>query len=443
MKIRNTFIESILNSINDGVFAVNKNFKITYLNKSAENITKFSQKEALGKYCYEIFRTNICNCDCALKKTLKSGEKLNNVEINILNKNNEEIPLCVNTAVLVDENGNFLGGVETFRDLSEIKFLSKELNQKYNFHDIVSKNKKIHKIFSFLPDISESDVTVLVTGESGTGKELFASALHNMSNRKNNAFIKVNCAAIPETLLETELFGYKKGAFTNADKDKPGRFKLADGGTIFLDEIGDLPLTLQSKILRVLQEKEYDEIGGTKTIKTDVRVIAATNKNLEDMVKNKTFREDLYYRLCVIKIDIPPLRDRKEDIHLLLNHLIEKYNKKYNKNIKSISNETMNILLNYDYPGNIREMQNIIEHSFVLCNTNDITYDYLPDYLKRKKRKLKTKNLKFEIISLKHEKIMETLKKNNYNRTKTAKELKIDRSTLWRWMKKLPLDVSI
>lgn len=439
MKIQKDFIEAILDSIADGVFTVNQNFKITSFNKSAEKITGFTSKEALGKFCYEIFRSNICRTDCALNKTLKTGKNIVNFELNILTKDNKEIPVSISTAVLKNKSGNFMGGVETFRDISVIKELKKELTNKYHFNDIISQDKKMQKIFMILPDIAETDVTVLLYGDSGTGKELFATAIHNLSLRKDSPLIKVNCAAIPENLLESELFGYKKGAFTDAKYDKPGRFKLAEGGTIFLDEIGDLSMALQAKLLRVIQEKEFEEIGGTKTLKADVRIITATNKNLQKMVNEKKFREDLFYRLSVMKIEIPPLKNRREDIPLLIENFIKYFNLKHNKQIKSIDNDALNVLLNYDYPGNVRELQNIIEHSFILCKSSKIMKQHIPEYLKETIFKSKQSNIDIieSIKDLKYREVLKILRKNNYNKTKTAKELNIDRTTLWRWLKKV------
>ena len=274
------FFRVILNSIADGVFTTDSEWKITFLNKGAEEITGFSSKEALGRYCFDIFRADICQTQCALKETLKTKKEITNRSVTILNKAGKKVPINISTAVLKNEKGQIIGGVETFRDLSTIEELKKELSQRYTLGDIISKNHLIHEIFNVLPNIAESDSTVLIQGASGTGKELFAKAIHNLSRRKIKPFIKVNCGALPDTLLESELFGYVRGAFTDAKKDKPGRFALANGGTIFLDEVGDMSPSLQVKLLRVLQEKEYEPLGSTSPKKTDVRIIAATNKDL-------------------------------------------------------------------------------------------------------------------------------------------------------------------
>lgn len=436
------FFNVILNSIADGVFTTDNEGRITYMNKAAEDITGFSSMEAIGHYCFDIFRADICQTRCALKETLKTKKEIINFPASILKKNGEKIPISISTAVLKNEKGEIIGGVETFRDLSTIEELKKELSQRYTVGDIVSKNHLIHDIFNILPNIAESDSTVLIQGASGTGKELFAKAIHNLSKRKDKPFIKVNCGALPDTLLESELFGYVKGAFTDAKKNKPGRFAIAHGGTIFLDEVGDMSPSLQVKLLRVLQEKEYEPLGSTSPRKTDVRIIAATNKDLSQLVNEGKFRDDLFYRLNVVKIELPSLSQRKEDIPLLIDHFIQKFNIKMGKQITGITENALRILLSYDYPGNVRELENIIEHAFVLCKGNRIDLDCLPKELTRHKVEIETslpqkgKNL---LRKAEAEVITRILEKYHGNRAKAAKELNIDRTTLWRKMRKYGL----
>lgn len=371
------FSDKILDSIADGVFTVDQELNITSFNSSAEKITGVSRAEAIGQKCFDIFRANICQSTCAIKQSIKSGKEVINLSINILNAKGCKVPISVSTSVLRDEEGNIIGGVSTFRDMSMIESLRKELSQQYIFEDIVSKNNKIRQILSTLPDIAASNSTVLIEGPSGSGKELFAKAIHALSNRKGK-FIALNCAALPDSLLESELFGYKKGAFTEAKKDKKGRFALAEKGTIFLDEIGDISPALQLRLLRVLQEKEYEPLGGTVTEKADVRVVAATNKCLTELISCGHFRDDLYFRLNVIKIVIPPLCDRKEDIPLLIEHFISRFNALKEKEIECVSPEVLNLLMKYEFPGNIRELENIIEYCFVLCHGPEITREHLP-----------------------------------------------------------------
>jgi PAS domain S-box-containing protein len=438
------FFNVILNSIADGVFTTDNDGKITFMNKAGEEITGFSNREAIGHYCFDVFRADICQSRCALKETLKTKKEIINLPATILKKGGKKVPISVSTAVLRNERKQIIGGVETFRDLSAIEELKKELSQKYTLGDIISKNHLMHDLFNILPNIAESESTVLVQGASGTGKELFAKAIHNLSQRKAKPFIKVNCGALPDTLLESELFGYVKGAFTDAKKDKPGRFALANGGTIFLDEVGDMSPSLQVKLLRVLQEKEYEPLGATDPRRTDVRIIAATNKDLSTLVKEAKFRDDLYYRLNVVKIDLPPLSQRREDIPILIDAFIQKFNAKMGKQITGVSDQTLRLLLNYDYPGNVRELENIIEHAFVLCGGNRIDLDCLPKELtlKQKKTDLSVSlSLKEEypLGKAEAEIVIRTLEKNGGSRVKAAEELGISRATLWRKIKRYGL----
>jgi PAS domain S-box-containing protein len=437
------FFNVILNSIADGVFTTDHEGKITFINKAAEEITGFSSKEALGHFCFDIFRADICQSRCALKETLKTKKEIIDLPATILKKGGQKVPISISTAVLKDERGQIIGGVETFRDLSVIEELKKELFQKYTLGDIISKNYLIHDIFNILPNIAESDSTVLIQGASGTGKELFAKAIHNLSRRKEKPFIKVNCGALPDTLLESELFGYIKGAFTDAKKDKPGRFALANGGTIFLDEVGDMSPSLQVKLLRVLQEKEFEPLGATSPRKTDVRIIAATNKDLSKLISEGKFRDDLFYRLNVVKIELPSLSQRREDIPLLIDAFIQKFNAKMGKQIVGVSDQALRLLLKHDYPGNIRELENIIEHTFVLCRGERIDFDCLPkEITEGQKRGYQSMPLQEETPFEKAETeiIEKILKKYDGNRIKTAQELGIDRTTLWRKMKKYGLN---
>ena len=436
------FFNIIFNSIADGVFTTDGKGRITFFNKAAEEITGFSSEEAIGRYCYEIFRADICQSRCVLKEVLKTEKEIVNLPVTILNKTGERIPISISAAVLRDEGGVVLGGVETFRDLSVIEELKKELSQKYTFGDIVSKNHFIHDLFNILPNISGSESTVLIQGASGTGKELFAKAIHNLSQRKNRPFIKVNCGALPDTLLESELFGYEKGAFTDAKKNKPGRFALANGGTIFLDEVGDMSPSLQVKLLRVLQEKEYEPLGSTIPKKTDVRVIAATNKDLSKLISEEEFRDDLYYRLNVVKIVLPPLSQRREDIPLLIDTFVRKFNTKMGKQIAGVSDKVLRLLLRYDYPGNVRELENIIEHMFVVCGGDRIDIDCLPGEIVGGQTETVSSLPMEEESPFEHaeaEVIEKALKKYGGDRIKTAKVLGIGRTTLWRKIRKYKL----
>ncbi|MCK5011746.1 MAG: sigma 54-interacting transcriptional regulator, partial [Deltaproteobacteria bacterium] len=391
-----------------------------------------------GQKCFDVLHANICQTACVLEKTLKTGKEIIDLPIIVINSEGKTIPVSISTAVLKDKKGEIIGGVETFRDLSSIEELKKEISKRYTFEDIISKNHEIQKIFDVLPDIAESDSTVLIQGASGSGKELFARAIHNLSHRKEKPYIIVNCGALPDTLLESELFGYVKGAFTDAKEDKPGRFALAEKGTLFLDEIAELSTALQVKLLRVLQQKEYEPLGATFPIKANVRIIAATNQELQQLLARGTFREDLYYRLNVVKIELPPLSERREDIPLLVDHFINQFNLKKGKKIIGMPHHVLNVLMKYEFPGNVRELENIIEHAFVLCHSSQIEIEHLPKEFIEKFAEDKTSKKKSagRIKEAENNLIIDALKKHAGNRSKAAEELGIDKSTLWRKIKK-------
>jgi PAS domain S-box-containing protein len=314
----------VLDSIADGVFTVDMDFRITSMNRAAAEILGIAEPDALGRLCFEIFHANICEHSCALRETMETGKNVINKTIYIVNSREERVPISVSTALLRDDTGAVIGGVETFRDMTAVETLRKEIEAAYTFEDIVSKNRAMREMFRILPDIAVSGSSVLIEGPSGTGKELIARAIHSLSGRGKKPLVSINCAAVPDNLLESELFGYRAGAFTDARKDKPGKIAVAEGGTIFLDEIGDISPAIQAKLLRFLQEREYEPLGATWPVKADVRVIAATNKILREEVKKGAFREDLYYRLNVINLVMPPLSDRREDIPLLVDHFNQK-----------------------------------------------------------------------------------------------------------------------
>ena len=422
----------ILDSITDGVFTVDREWKVTSFNRAAEIITGISKKEAIGQQCSYVFRASICEGSCALRHTMETGKPVTNLPIYILRADGSKIPVSISTALLKDTSGTIIGGVETFRDLRMVEELRRELKEKYSFADIISRNHRMGEIFDILPAIAESQSTVLVEGESGTGKELVCRAIHNLSPRSNGPFVAINCGALPDTLLESELFGYKAGAFTDARKDKPGRFALAKGGTILLDEIGDVSPALQVRLLRLLQEKVYEPLGATESVQADVRILAATNRNIDELVDEGTFRSDLYYRINVMRITIPPLRERKEDIPLLAEHFTNHFNTLLNKQIAGISDVAMAVLINYDYPGNIRELENAVEHAFVLCHSEYILPEHLPPRFQQTPVTRISSQGVFTLRELEAMHIAEALRRNNWNKTITARELGIGRSRLYR-----------
>jgi PAS domain S-box-containing protein len=432
----------ILDSIADGVFTVDSDWKITSFNQAAENITGITRGEAIGRQCWEVFKASICENQCSLRHTVETGKPVVNQSIFIVNSEGERVPISISTALLKNKNGRMIGGVETFRDLSLVEELRKELYRRQSFHDIVSKNKEMQRLFSMAEQLSESDTTVLLEGESGTGKELFAKAIHSLSLRKDGPMITINCGALPDNLLESELFGYKAGAFTDAKRDKPGRITLAHGGTLFLDEIGDISKAMQVKLLRVLQDKIFEPLGGTKSEKVDVRIIAATNKDLDALVKEGIFRKDFYYRINIARLYLPPLRDRKEDIPILSEHFISKFNRLRGKGVQGFQPEVLALLMSHDYPGNIRELENIIEYAIVVCKNNLIGVEQLPDYMIRileneDHKTLIQKKKMGSIKGLEKDFIYNTLAQNHWNRKLAAAKLSIHPSTLWRKINRL------
>ncbi len=431
----NDATEIILDSIADGVFTVDREWHITSFNRAAEEITGILKEEAVGQRCCDVFHASICETNCALNETFETNRPVVNRTAYIIDADGVRVPISISTAVLRDKKGDAVGGVETFRDLSAIEELRRELEKKYSFHDIISKNGEMLRIFDILPSVAESDSTVLIEGETGTGKELIARALHNLSHRKDKPFVAVNCGALPDTLLESELFGYKAGAFTDARKDKPGRFAVAESGTIFLDEIADISPALQVRLLRVIQERIYEPLGATESVPADVRIVAASNKNLDKLVKSGEFREDLYYRINVIRIKLPPLRERKEDIPLLVDHFIRRFNNLNKKLIADVSPDVLAVLVGYDYPGNIRELENIIEHAFVLCRGTVIDIENLPENVRPEEGGSLARLTSMDDLEVAF--ITEALRRNNFNRKKTAQELGMHKTTLWRRMKKL------
>lgn len=425
----------ILDSINEGVFTVDLDWRITSFNRAAERITGITRQEAMGHKCADVFHANICENECALRRTFASGKPVVNATAHIITNRGQRIPIRLSTAVLKNKQGKIIGGVETFQDLTQLEELRKELYHRHTFEDIVGRSPAMMKLFDILPQIAESASTVLIEGASGTGKEIFARAIHHLSPRRKSKFIAINCAALPDTLLESELFGHKAGAFTDAKKDKPGRFLLAGGGTIFLDEIGDISPALQVRLLRVLQERVIEPLGSVEPVPVDVRVIAATNKNLQELVKTGEFREDLYYRIKVIQLKLPELKERRQDIPLLIEHLIAKFNRIQSKNIELVSPEAMRQLVSHDYPGNVRELENIIEQAFVLCRGSVIKVQHLPVELRPD---TSTEGEAFPVMSLlamEKRLIVESLQRCGGNRMKTAQELGINPSTLYRKMK--------
>ncbi len=433
--------EAILNSISDGVFTVDRQWRITSFNRAAEDITGIPREEALGQLCSEVFRSNMCGADCALRKTLESGEPVINKSGYIIDADGNRIPVSISTAVLKDAQDRIAGGAETFRDLSELEALRRELRGKYSAGDITSRSPLMQRIFEVLPAIASSPSTVLILGETGTGKELVAKTIHSLSPRRKEPFIALNCGALPDTLLESELFGYKAGAFTGADRNKPGRFAMAAKGTLFLDEIAEVTAALQVKLLRVLQERTYEPLGATASQKTDARIIVATNKDLAGQVQKGLFREDLYYRINVVRIELPPLRRRKEDIPLLVDQFVTHFNRLQQKTVRGLTPEALSILMAHHWPGNIRELENTIERAFVLCGEGDINLKQLPDELTGRGLSAHDLSMHSAHNIFDAQAILAALEESGYNRLAAAQKLGIHKTTLFRRIKKLGISL--
>jgi PAS domain S-box-containing protein len=437
-EVSGTTTDAILESISDGVFTVDLDWRINSFNRAAEEITGISRKDAIGRFCSEVFRSNMCETNCALRKTMKNGKPIIGRSGYIIDEDGGRIPISLSTAVLKDSNGQVVGGAETFRDLSEIETLRHELEGRSHVGDIVSRSPLMQKLFEVIPAIAASPSTVLITGETGTGKELMARTVHALSRRSKGPFVALNCGALPDTLLESELFGYKAGAFTGATKDKPGRFALAKGGTLFLDEIGDVSPALQVRLLRVLQEHSFEPLGGTETLPTDVRIIVATNRDLTQLTKSGQFREDLYYRVNVVRIELPPLRRRKEDIPLLVEQFISKYNRLHHATVRGISQETLSLLMAHDWPGNVRELENIIERAFIVCPDGMIEMTHLPDEMTSHGNRSSVPTvLQDARAQMESQAIRTALERNGFSRLAAAHELGMHKSTLFRKMKHL------
>jgi PAS domain S-box-containing protein len=433
-----TTTDAILESISDGVFTVDLDWRITSFNRAAEEITGISRRDAVGRFCSEVFRSNMCETDCALRRTLKNGKPIIGRSGYIIDEEGGRIPISLSTAVLKDGAGRVVGGAETFRDLSELETLRHELEGRVRVGEIVSRSPLMQRLFEVIPSIAVSPSTVLISGETGTGKELMARTIHALSRRNKGPFVALNCGALPDTLLESELFGYKAGAFTGATRDKPGRFDLAKGGTLFLDEIGEVSPALQVRLLRVLQERSFEPLGGTVSVQADARIIVASNRDLAELTRNGIFREDLYYRVNVVRVELPPLRRRKEDIPLLVDQFIAKYNRLHHATVRGISPETLSLLMAHDWPGNVRELENIIERAFVLCPDGVIEIAHLPDEITlHGSRSSASVSLQDARSQLEIQSIIAALGRNGGNRLATAQELGMHKTTLFRKIKQL------
>ena len=432
-------LRTILDSINDGVFTVDDDFRITSFNRAAAEIIGITPEEALGQQCWKVFNADICEGSCALKETMATGSPLVNKHVNIHTSLRKKVSISVSTALLRNQEGKVVGGVESFRDLTLVEELRKAVEGRASFQHMTSANHQMWEIFKLMPLIAQSDSTVLIHGESGTGKELMARAIHDLSARARKPLVTLNCGALPDTLLEAELFGHKAGAFTDAKRDRKGRIAAAEGGTLFLDEVGDISPALQVRLLRIIQERTYEPLGSSDSVKANVRFLAATHRDLRTEVREGRFREDLFYRLNVMQIAIPPLRERKEDIPALARRFLDRQTTLHGKQIQGFSPEAMDRLMRHSWPGNIRELENAVEHAFVLCRQELIRATDLPIGIQGEPPgaldeagTLMGKDLRSQELAA----IQAALEHHAGNRTAAARELGIHPTTLWRKLRR-------
>jgi len=430
----------IVDVLDQGVFTVDENTRISSFNKAAESITGYAAEDVLGETCSSVFRTDLCGSVCPLRHSIVSRDPVRDRHVYIRARDGRSVPISVSTSPMVTSDGELVGGVEVFRDLSKIVDLERRLEGRYQLQDIVGKGPAMTRLFELIRLVADSESTALITGASGTGKELVARTVHGLSPRADGPFVAVNCAAIPEALLESELFGHVRGAFTGAEKARKGRIEAARGGTLFLDEIGDLPLSMQVKVLRFIQEREYSPVGADETKKSDLRLLAATHRNLGELVLQGRFREDLLFRLDVVEVRVPSLSERVEDIPLLINHLVRRFRGQTNKPIEGLTEAALTCLMNYTFPGNVRELENVIERAFVLCTEPRIDLQHLPEYTRSCAVPPATDPRSADSSTRRATEIRAALAAHNGNRTAAAKSLGMHRVTLHRWIRKLSIE---
>ena len=455
---REKTLASILSSLSEAVITVDRNHRISSFNRAAERLIGLPAADALGGDCRQVLRASFgpAQHDCPMGDLAEGGKPRSDVDGMLVRADGRIVPVSASWSFFEDDAGERLGFVISFRSFEEIERIAEERKGKFPLQDIVGKTPRIRRIFDLIEMVKDTDSTVLITGESGTGKGLFARAIHDLSPRRESPFVKVNCAALTETLLESELFGHVKGAFTGAIADKVGRFEAADGGTIFLDEIGEISPALQVKLLRVLQDREFERVGSSRTQSVDIRVIAATNRDLKAAMASEQFRGDLYYRLNVIPVSVPPLRERKEDLPLLVGHVLKRLKRRGLERVKAVSPEAMRCLMEYSWPGNVRELENVLERGMVCARGRILAVEDLPDELREQCRPRRESSFpappgggnaetaQTESRNTGEEEgeravLLRTLEAHRWNRKDAASALGIDRSTLWRRMKRMGL----
>jgi PAS domain S-box-containing protein len=423
-------LDTIFASVQEGIVTVDSRMQVMKVNKAFERICGSIDQEIVGQRFDEI--PSRCNSSCSnvLQEVLETQKEVRALRVECHRNERRKQMVVLTSSPLKDRSDNFTGAVLVIRDVTRESDLERELKERRQFQNIIGKSGKMQQIYELLEDLTHSDTTVLITGQSGTGKELVANALHFGGNRANNPLVKVNCSALSDSILESELFGHVKGAFTGAVQDKIGRFERANGGSILLDEIGEISPNIQLKLLRVIQEKEFERVGESKPIKIDIRIIATTNRNLKERVRLNHFREDLYYRLKVVEIPLPTLRERIGDIPLLVDHFCKLFNRRFNKAIEGVSDDVLRTFSDYTWPGNIRELEHAIEHAFVLCHSRFIAVDHLPPEIRESQDDQKATAEKEPALNL--QTILEALEKTGGNKSRAARMLGINRRTIYR-----------
>ncbi|MBI3118256.1 MAG: sigma 54-interacting transcriptional regulator [Candidatus Hydrogenedentes bacterium] len=436
-------LEAIFHSVNEGIVTVDSDLRMRQINLAAQQMLGLSERH-LGKSLEELLDEAFEPVRRALKETIAHQAPITDIRVSGAWSSEGEKMLVVSTLPLVAESAVHTGAIILMRDVTRLILLEKQLEGGHIYRNMVGKSPRMREIFELVENVAETDSTVLICGESGTGKELVAAALHNASARSKKPFIKVNCAALAEEILESELFGHVKGAFTGAVRDRVGRFEAANGGTILLDEIGDISPRLQLRLLRVLQEREFERVGDSVPIHVDVRIIASTNQDLSQRIGRNEFREDLYYRLNVIRVELPPLRERRDDIPLLVDFMCRRFNTVFKKEILGLSPETMEIVMNYPWWGNIRELENCMERAFIVCHDPVISPHHLPseilNYSPAKTAQVIAKPAPGRYERLSREHLLEILEKTDWNVAKAARKLGIARNTLYQKMKSYDLE---
>jgi PAS domain S-box-containing protein len=432
--------ESLLEHLAEGIFTINTRWRITSFNQTAEKITGYRRNEVLGRYCWDIFRSDVCKEDCPLRTSLENGITRFDQDVRMLDKSGAKLPVLVNTNVVRDRSGGVIGAVETFRLITHLEEPQNVSPAQYSFSAIIGRSQSMQRFFRILPDVAASDANVLIQGESGTGKELVARAIHHHSPFREGPFVAVNCSALAESLLESELFGHEKAAFTGAIRSKVGRFELARSGTLFLDEIGELKPELQVKLLRVLEQRVFERVGGTRLIPMQARIISATNRDLVKALGDGSFREDLFYRLRTVPITLPPLRERPEDIPLLVEHFLSRLNKKHKKAVRGLDPKVMRQFINYSWPGNVRELERMLEYAYIFVKGPVIFPSNLPALDELMRERLPEIGLggpPRRARVLEKDLLHEALERAGGRRLEAATILGISRTSLWRKMKML------